>query len=74
LAIIYVWRIVEMAYFNKPIVNGSDVRQEKINEAPLSIIVPVWILVAANIYFGIDTRFSVQVAQAASQSLFGVSP
>ena len=69
LAIVYVWRIVEAAYF-KPPLDG----RESLNEAPLSILVPVWILVIANLYFGIDTRLSVEVAQAASQSLFGVSP
>jgi len=40
----------------------------------MSFLIPIWILVMANIYFGIDTRLSVQVAQAASQSLFGVAP
>ena len=69
LAIVYVWRIVEAAYF-KPALAG----RENIKEAPLSFLLPVWTLVIANIYFGIDTRLSVQVAQAASQSLFGVSP
>ena len=69
LAIVYVWRIVEAAYF-KPALAG----RENIKEAPLSFLIPIWTLVIANIYFGIDTRLSVQVAQAASQSLFGVSP
>ncbi|MFW2438115.1 MAG: monovalent cation/H+ antiporter subunit D family protein [Arenicellales bacterium] len=69
LAIVYVWRIVETAYF-KPALAGT----ETIKEAPLSFLIPIWILVLANIYFGVDTRLSVQVAQAASQSLFGVSP
>ena len=69
LAVVYVWRIVEIAYF-KPALAGS----ETVKEAPLSFLIPIWTLVAANIYFGIDTRLSVQVAQAASQSLFGVSP
>ena len=73
LAIVYIWRILEMAYFKPPLA-GS----ETITEAPLSFLVPIWILVFANIYFGIDTRLSVEVAQAASQSLFqsfsGVSP
>ena len=69
LAVVYVWRIVEAAYF-KPALAG----RETIKEAPLSFQIPVWTLVLANIYFGIDTRLSVQVAQAASQSLFGVSP
>jgi len=67
LAIIYVWRIIETAYF-KP-VSASN---EAVREAPLSFLIPVWTLVIANIYFGIDTRLSVQVAQSASQSLFGV--
>ena len=73
LAVVYVWRIVEVAYFKPPLA-GS----ETIKEAPLSFLVPIWILVIANIYFGIDTRLSVEVAQDASQSLFqglsGVSP
>ena len=69
LAVVYVWRIVETAYF-KPALAGSETTKE----APLSFLIPVWTLVLANIYFGIDTRLSVQVAQAASQSLFGVMP
>ena len=69
LAIVYVWRLVEAAYFKPPLAGN-----ETIKEAPLSFLMPIWILVIANIYFGIDTRLSVQVAEAASQSLFGVSP
>ena len=69
LAIIYVWRIVEMAYFKPPLDDNDTVK-----DAPLSFLIPIWILVIANLYFGIDTRLSVQVAQMASQSLFGVSP
>ena len=69
LAVVYVWRIVEAAYF-KPALIGT----EAVKEAPMSFLIPIWTLVFANIYFGIDTRLSVQVAQAASQSLFGVSP
>ena len=69
LAVVYVWRLVEAAYF-KPPLPGRD----NLKEAPLSLLIPVWILVIANIYFGIDTRLSVQVTQAASMSLFGMSP
>jgi multicomponent Na+:H+ antiporter subunit D len=69
LAIVYVWRIVEAAYFNEP-----PAGRESVEEAPLGFLIPVWLLVTANIYFGVDTRLSIQVAQAASQSLFGVSP
>jgi len=73
LAIVYVWRIVEIAYFKPPLPAVNQDR-ELIKEAPLSFLVPIWVLVMANIYFGIDTRLSVQVAEAAAQSLFGVSP
>ncbi len=68
LAIVYVWRIVEMAYFKPPLANQTNIK-----EAPISFLIPIWILVFANIYFGIDTRLSIQVAQAASESLFGGS-
>ncbi|MEA3243743.1 MAG: monovalent cation/H+ antiporter subunit D family protein, partial [Pseudomonadota bacterium] len=69
LAVVYVWRIVEMAYFKPPLAAN-----ESVTEAPLSFLVPIWILVVANLYFGIDTRLSIEVAQTAAQSLFGVSP
>lgn len=69
LAIVYVWRIIEAAYF-KPPAEGS----KQVQEAPLSLLIPVWILVFANLYFGVDTRVSVQVAKTAAESLFGVAP
>ena len=69
LAVVYVWRVIEVAYFKEPLDKNI-----KVKEAPMSFLIPIWILVIANIYFGIDTRLSVQVAEAAAQSLFGVSP
>ena len=66
LAVVYVWRLVEAAYFKSPLAANETVK-----EAPLSFLIPIWILVIANLYFGIDTRLSVEVAQAASQGLFG---
>jgi len=73
LAVVYVWRVVEAAYFKPPLAAN-----ETIKEAPLTFLIPIWILVIANIYFGIDTRLSIDVAQAASLGLFqgshGVSP
>ncbi len=69
LAVVYVWRVVEVAYFKPPLAG-----RESIKEAPLSFLIPIWILVVANLYFGIDTRLSIEVAQAAAFSLFEVSP
>ena len=67
LAAIYIWRVVEAAYFREPA--GDTVRQE----APLSMLVPLWVLALMNIYLGIDTRFTVPFAAEAAQSLMRVS-
>ncbi len=69
LAIIYLWRVVEVAYFRAP---NKD--NESVKEAPLGILIPTWILVLANVYFGVDTRINVQIAQMAAENLFGVAP
>ena len=66
LAIIYVWRIIEVAYLRAPPEGAQR------NEAPLSLLIPTWGLALANIYFGIDTRVSVGVAETAATFLIGV--
>jgi len=66
LAVIYVWRVVEVAYFRPPPENAPA-----ITEAPLAMLVPTWILVVANIYFGLDTDLTVGVASAAATFLLG---
>jgi len=68
LAIIYVWRVVEVAYL-RPAPAGATVR-----EAPLSMLIPTWILIGASIYFGIDTSLTVGVARQAADMLLGVAP
>ena len=72
LAVVYVWRIVETAYFKAPLAPIAG--KERVKEAPMAFLLPVWMLVSANVYFGLDTRLSVEVATAAAQSLFGVAP
>ena len=67
LAIAYVWRVVEVAYFRDPPTNYPVV-----TEAPLSLLVPTWILVLANFYFGVDTTITVGVAQDAAMVLLGI--
>lgn len=68
LALVYVWRLVETAYF-KPYVGTAALR-----EAPLSLLAPTWLLVLANFYFGIDTDLTVGVAHQAASQLMGVTP
>ncbi len=68
-AVMYVWKVIEVAWFRDLPESRADVR-----EAPLSLLVPVWVLVAANVWFGIDTRFSAGVAARAAEALLGVAP
>jgi len=69
IAVVYVWRLVEAAYF-------GELRGEMagLREAPLSLLLPVWILVGANLYFGIRTDLTVGIARRAVSTLLGSVP
>jgi multicomponent Na+:H+ antiporter subunit D len=63
IALGYVWRFVEVAYLTKP---APDL--PRAGEAPLSMLAPAWLLVAACIYFGLETSFNAGfVAEAVRQ-------
>jgi len=68
LAAVYIWRVVESAWL-KPIAIG----RAPVTEAPLSMLVPTWALVLANIYFGLDTSFTTGLAGRAAETLIGGS-
>ncbi|MEQ9397711.1 MAG: monovalent cation/H+ antiporter subunit D family protein [Longimicrobiales bacterium] len=66
MAVVYIWKVVEVAYF-QPSPDDTE-----ISEAPLSLLVPLWILVAANIYFGVNAELTTGVATQAAEILMGV--
>jgi multicomponent Na+:H+ antiporter subunit D len=61
---IYVGRVVEVAYFREP---TPQVAQ--LTEAPAALLVPAYVLVFAAVYFGLDTSLSVGLAQQAATLL-----
>lgn len=63
LAVVYVGRVVEIAYFKDP---GPKVLMAK--EPPLSMMIPTAILVAACIYFGIDAELTAETAGRAADA------
>ncbi len=71
IALVYVWRVIEVAYF-RTAQQGSA--QAKVEEAPLLMLVPLWMLVAASVYFGLDTSLTVGVAERAAETLLGSGP
>ncbi|MGE4610844.1 MAG: monovalent cation/H+ antiporter subunit D family protein [Paracoccaceae bacterium] len=67
LAVIYVWRVIETLYLKAPLA-GTDYK-----EAPLSMLIPMWILALACIYFGFATDVTINAARAAAQGLLAGS-
>ena len=67
-SIVYVWKIVEYAYL-KPYKGESANTGKVCSEAPLSMLIPLWVLVAANVYFGLNTSFSFEFASNAINAL-----
>ena len=66
LAVIYIWKIVEVAYLEK------EINQEKtLKEAPISMLAPLWVLVILNFYFGIDADLTTWVARNVAETFLG---
>ena len=65
LAVIYVWKIVEVMYYQP----ADKSNQQTIKEAPLMLLIPTWILVLANVYFGFNTELTVGTAEQAVKLL-----
>ena len=67
LAVIYVWRLVEVLYLSSPI-------SKKINkEAPISMLLPLWVMALACIYFGFDTDITFTAAKVSAEALLSGS-
>jgi multicomponent Na+:H+ antiporter subunit D len=66
LAAAYVWRFVEAAYFRAPREDTGEARA-----VPWSMGLPTALMVAATIYFGLDTSFTVGSASQAAALLMG---
>ena len=67
LAVIYIGRVLEAVFFQPP-VNPRKARKE----APILLLVPLWILALANIYFGIAADFPLGLARDAAAAAFGL--
>ncbi len=69
LAVVYMGKLIEALYF-RPITDFG----KEVTEAPILLLVPTWLLVFANIYFGLDTELTVGVAEKAAAILGGGNP
>ena len=69
LALVYIWRFVETAYF-RPVPKEAA----PVAEAPLSMQIPLWLLIALAIGLGVQTSLTAGVARQAAHYLLGVAP
>ena len=70
LAVVYVGRIIEAAYFR----SADDAETKTVSEAPMGMLIPMWVLVLANLYFGVDTELTVEAADQAARWLISDLP
>lgn len=68
LSLVYVWRVVEVAYFQEP-----AERHAEATEAPLAMLIPTFLVVGASLFFGLWTSCSAGVAQRAAEALLGIA-
>jgi multicomponent Na+:H+ antiporter subunit D len=66
LAVIYIGRVIELMVL-RPSAAGGEV----VKEAPLSMLIPLVILTGANVYFGLNTELTVDLAERAAHALMG---
>jgi len=64
IAVMYVWRVVEIAYLTPAPADRKPVR-----EAPLSMLLPMWALALICIYFGTDAQFTATIGTNVAQDL-----
>ncbi|TWU03470.1 monovalent cation/H+ antiporter subunit D family protein [Neorhodopirellula pilleata] len=69
LAVVYVWRVVETLYFTEP-----SAAAKRATEAPLSMLIPTYVLIFATLVFGVWTPWSAGIAHQAAIALLGVTP
>lgn len=74
LAVVYVWKMIEALI--SPISDSSTpnslpMSKAPIDEAPISMLIPIWVLVLANLFYGLNTELTASLAQQATSTLIG---
>jgi multicomponent Na+:H+ antiporter subunit D len=69
LAAVYIWRFVEVAYFRPPPTDAPPLAAP-----PLSMQIPLWLLLASTLFFGVQTELTAGIAQRAALWLLAGGP
>ncbi len=74
LAVVYVWKVVEVMYFPPVATAGDDIGIGiGIDPRPIPVLLwlPTWLMALACIYFGVNTELTVGIAKTAANLLLG---
>ena len=66
ITIVYVGRVVEAVWFREPTGTAA-----KATEAPLEMLIPIWLLAGATVFFGLDADLTAGIAARAAAALLG---
>jgi multicomponent Na+:H+ antiporter subunit D len=66
IALVYLGRVLEVAWMREPAPETA-----KASDPPLAMLLPILILAAGTVYFGIDTEWTAGIASAAAKALLG---
>jgi multicomponent Na+:H+ antiporter subunit D len=66
ISVLYIGRVIEVAWFRPAAAQLAEVK-----DPPLSMLVPMLLLAAATIFFGLDTRLTAGIAGEAARFLLG---
>jgi len=69
IALAYVGRVIEAAYFRPPPPDSEPVK-----EAPWPMQLSTWALIAGSVYFGLHTDLTVGIAERAATVLLAGAP
>jgi multicomponent Na+:H+ antiporter subunit D len=65
MAVVYIWRVVEAAYFHSP----HPSTPEGLREAPPMLLAATWAAVLGNVYFGLAPDLPIKLSTAAASTL-----
>lgn len=69
MAVVYVGRVIEVMLFRRSRQEGPE--STGMSEAPLTMLIPMYVLVILGVYFGINGSATLEVAGAAAEQILG---
>ena len=69
LALVYIWRVVEALYFAKEPSRAA----KHAKEAPLTMLIPMYLVIGATLVFGVWTEYSAGLANRAAEALLHIT-